>query len=128
MKTEIKSFRDLRVWQNGMNLVEQVYRLNQTFPNYEQYGLTNQIHRAAISIPSNIAEGHTREHGNEYRKYLSVVQGSLSELQTQFEIAARLEYVSIQQVEDVLNNAMALTKQIYALRNALAKLLTPNPL
>ena len=65
-ETKITSFRDLRVWQVGMKLVEQVYALTQAFPKHEMYGLASQMQRAAVSIPSNIAEGHTREHLKEY--------------------------------------------------------------
>ena len=83
----INNFRDLRVWQSGMELVVQVYRLTQSFPREEQYGLTSQMRRAAVSVPSNIAEGHARESSKEYLNHLSIVQGSLAELQTQIEIA-----------------------------------------
>ncbi|RIL09692.1 four helix bundle protein [bacterium] len=117
----VKSFRDLRVWQAGMDLVEQVYHLTQTFPAYEIYGLTSQMRRAAVSIPSNIAEGHTREHSKEYLHHLSMAQASLAELETQFEIAARLKYLSSEQLHQVLEQAASLGKQLYALRNALTK-------
>jgi four helix bundle protein len=106
--------------------VEYVYRLTQTFPKHELYGLTGQMQRAAVSIPSNIAEGHTREHGKEYLNHLSIAQGSLAELQTQLEIAARLEYMSKEQLEQTTSRATSLAKQIYALRNAITKSLTPN--
>ena len=79
---EIKSYRDLRVWQAGMDLVVRVYRLTQGFPTHELYGLTSQMRRAAVSIPSNIAEGHTRESSKEYLHHLSIAQGSLAELET----------------------------------------------
>src|SRR6185295_19174039 len=91
----INSFRDLRVWQAGMDLVEKVYLLTQNFPKQEVYGLTSQMQRAAVSIPSNIAEGHTREHSKEYLHHLSMAQASLAELKTQLEIAARLKYLSV---------------------------------
>ena len=79
----INSFRDLRVWQAGMELVEQVYLLTKSFPKQEIYGLTSQIQRAAVSVPSNIAEGHTREHSKEFLHHLSIAQASLAELETQ---------------------------------------------
>jgi four helix bundle protein len=106
----INSFRDLRVWQAGMDLVEQVYRITQTFPVQELYGLTSQVRRAAVSIPSNIAEGHTREHTKEYLYHLSVAQASLAELQTQLEIAARLNFVTSEQLGPILLDAVALSK------------------
>jgi four helix bundle protein len=117
----INNFRDLRVWQLGMDLVETIYRLTQAFPSNEVYGLTSQVRRCAVSIPSNIAEGHTREHSKEYLYHLSVAQGSLAELQTQIEIAHRLEYLSNEQAQQVLEQALSLTRQLYSLRNALMK-------
>ena len=117
----INSFRDLRVWQAGMELVEQVYLITQSFPRQEIYGLTSQIQRAAVSVPSNIAEGHTREHSKEFLHHLSIAQASLAELETQLEIAARLKYLLPEQLEKILQRVMSLGKQLYALRNALIK-------
>jgi four helix bundle protein len=104
-----------------MDLVEQVYQLTQTFPSQEIYGLISQMRRAAVSIPSNIAEGHTREHSKEYLHHLSMAQASLAELQTQLEIAGRLKYLSSDQVNQTLEQAVSLSKQLYALRNAVTK-------
>ena len=117
----VNSFRDLRVWQAGMDLVELVYRLTESFPTKEIYGLTGQMRRCAVSVPSNIAEGHTREHSKEYLHHISMAQASLAELQTQLEIAGRLTYLSQEQVNDGLDDMTSLSKQLYALRNALAK-------
>jgi four helix bundle protein len=117
----IKSYRDLRVWQGGMDLVETTYRFTQSFPSREIYGLTSQMRRASVSIPSNIAEGHTREHKKEYLQHLAIAQGSLAELETQFEIARRLTYLNAEQLETVLEKTVSLGKQLYALRNALLK-------
>ena len=80
---EIKNYRDLRVWQSGMDLVVMVYELSDKFPAKEMYGLTSQIRRAAVSVPSNIAEGHTRESTQEYLHHLSIAQASLAEVETQ---------------------------------------------
>ena len=115
----IRNFRDLRVWQVAMDLVEQIYRSTAGFPRQETFGLTAQMRRAAVSIPSNIAEGHTREHRGEYLHHLSIAQGSLAELQTHLEIANRLKYCSAKQIGPMLEDAAALAKQLYALRNAL---------
>ena len=117
----IQNFRDLRVWQAGMDLVEFVYRATLAFPQSELYGLTSPMRRAAVSIPSNIAEGHAREHTKEYLNHLSIAQGSLAELETQLEIAARLHYLSTELLEAGFAQAAALGKQLYALRNALLK-------
>lgn len=117
----VKSFRDLRVWQAAMDLVEKVYRGTQKFPTHEAYGLTNQLRRAAVSIPSNIAEGHTRAHTKEYLNFISITQGSLAELQTQIEIASRLDYLASATADEILDDSVSLSKQLYALRNAIAK-------
>jgi four helix bundle protein len=104
-----------------MELVTQIYRLTQSFPRQEQYGLTSQMRRAAVSVPSNIAEGHARESSKEYLNHLSIVQGSLAELQTQVEIAERLDFVSTEAAEQVLELSTRLSRQIFALRNAIAR-------
>jgi len=117
----MKSFRDLRVWVAAMDLVEEVYRLTRAFPKAETYALASQIQRAAVSIPSNIAEGHTREHLKEYLHHLSMAQASLAELETQLEIAYRLGYISSDQLRQVLERTSSLGKQLYALRNSLSK-------
>ena len=100
----IQSFRDLVVWQRSMVLVEQVYELTDNFPRREQFGLTAQIRRCAVSIPSNIAEGHTRKTGH-YLEHLNIASGSEAELQTQLEIACRLKFVEKRRVEPVLASA-----------------------
>ena len=117
----INSFRDLRVWQAGMDLVEQVYLVTRAFPRHEAYGLASQMQRAAVSIPSNIAEGHTREHTKEYLHHLSMAQASLAELETQLEIATRLGYLSPEQLDQMLDRVTLLGRQLYALRNALTR-------
>ena len=76
----INSFRDLRVWNIGMDLVEGVYCLTKAFPRHEVYGLASQMQRAAVPIPSNIAEGYVRQHRKEYLQHLSIAQASLAEL------------------------------------------------
>ena len=81
------SFRDLVVWQRSMQLTVAIYRMTQNFPREEQYGLTSQIRRSAVSVPSNIAEGHGRLNTGEYRQFLGIARGSNFEVQTQLEIA-----------------------------------------
>src|SRR6266478_3994026 len=90
--SKVSHFRGLRVWQGAMDLVEAVYRLSEAFPKTEIYGLTAQVRRAAVSVPSNIAEGHTRASTKEYLNHLSIAQASLAEIETQLEIAQRLNY------------------------------------
>lgn len=89
-----KCFRDLLVWQKAIVLVTDVYRATQTFPKEEQYGLTSQIRRAAVSIPSNIAEGQARATRGEFRQFLGHAKGSLAELETQLLIAEKLDYLA----------------------------------
>jgi four helix bundle protein len=122
----INSFRDLRVWKAGMDLVEQVYRVTEGFPAKEIYGLTNQMRRSAVSIPSNIAEGHARESSAEYLRHLSIAQGSLAELETHLEIAVRLSYCSTQEIKRLMDEVASLGRQLYALRNALVRKLSPD--
>lgn len=82
----------LDVWRDAMELVEATYALSATFPDGERFGLTTQIRRAAVSVPSNIAEGAARRSKSEYLRFLSIARGSLSELDTQYQIASRLRY------------------------------------
>jgi four helix bundle protein len=109
------------VWKSGIDLVIEVYRLTQAFPREEQYGLTSQVRRAAVSIPSNLAEGHARESSKEYLNHLSIVQGSLAELQTQIEIAVRLDFVPAGIAQQSLDHSASLSRQIFALRNAIMR-------
>src|SRR5580658_250534 len=117
----IRSYRDLRVWQRGMELVEAIYVITQSFPKQEMYGLSSQVRRAAVSIPANIAEGHSREHTKEFRNFLSMAQGSISELETELEIATRLGYLPAEQFSQLMAQVAGLAKQVRALREALAK-------
>jgi len=89
----IRGFRDLEVWQKAMDLVVEIYRLTRSFPSDERYGLTSQLRRAAVSVPSNIAEGRGRFGLGGFLYHLSVSNGSLGELETQLLISARLGYL-----------------------------------
>ena len=117
----MKSYRELRVWRASMDLVEKIYLTTRNFPREETYGLTSQIRRAAVSLPSNIAEGHTREHLKEYLHHLSMTQASLAELETQLEIAGRLKYLSSAELNNLLTEGRSLGRQLYSLRNALQR-------
>lgn len=89
----MRKHQELRVWQQTMDLVEQVYAFTKTFPDDEKFGLTSQMRRSAVSIPSNIAEGAARGSTQEFIRFLHISQGSLSELETQLLIAQRLNYI-----------------------------------
>ena len=118
---KVASFRELLVWQRGMDLVVSVYQASGRFPKVETFGLTAQVRRSVISVPSNIAEGHTRESTKEFLNHPSMAQASLAEVQTQVEIAGRLEYLNPDEVTDLIGQATVLAKQLFALRNALVK-------
>ena len=119
----IKYYRDLLIWKKGIGLVKEIYLLTKKFPKSERFALTDQIHRAAISIPSNIAEGHTRHHSKEFRQFLYVALGSLAELDTQLTIAMELEYVSDNDLNVIYGEMVELRKMI----NGILSKLTPDP-
>jgi four helix bundle protein len=116
----MKNFRELRVWQAAIDLVEKIYFLTRGLPKEELYGLVSQLRRVAVSVPSKIAEGHTREHLGEYLHHLSFAQGSLAEIETQIEIALRLRYITPKDASDLFTDISALGKQMYSLRNSLS--------
>ena len=91
-KGAIRSYRDLLVWQKAIELVKDVYVLTREFPDSEKFGLTNQLRRAVVSVPSNIAEGQARQHTKEFKQLLYVARGSLAEVDTQLTIAAELGF------------------------------------
>ena len=89
----MKTFRDLLIWQNSIELVTKIYQETKQFPEDEKYGLVTQLRRSAVSIPSNIAEGYGRNSKREFSRYLHIAMGSLFEVQTQIEIAQNLKYL-----------------------------------
>lgn len=100
MKTQ--SFKDLIVWQKSYKLVLEIYKITKDFPKSETYGLSQQMRKSAVSIPSNIAEGYGRKHKAEYNQFLSIAYASLLELETQFLLAKDLRYVSESQIVEKL--------------------------
>jgi four helix bundle protein len=113
-------YRDLIAWQKAMDLVEDVYRLTQSFPREELYGLTNQVRRAAVSIPSNIAEGQGRGVGAEFAHHLRIANGSRQEVETQILIAVRLEYISQGDADVVLERCFEVGRIIWGLRDSVS--------
>ena len=113
----MESFRELIVWQKGMQMVSKVYSRTSGFPKEEIFGLTLQIRRCAVSIPSNIAEGYGRQHTSEYVRFLQIARGSLNELITQFEIAGNLDY--LQDYSDELRDCDEIGKMLNSLINKL---------
>jgi len=109
----VRSFRDLVVWKKSIETAVAVYRLTQNFPREETYGLTSQMRRAAVSIPSNIAEGHGRLSTGEYRQFLGVARGSNFELQTQIEIARVLGLGDSKQLDETEQLSHEIGKMIF---------------
>ncbi len=91
----VRTFRDLIAWQKGMALAKQIYQVTSRMPDSEKFGLTAQMRRATVSIPSNIAEGHGRESRADYIRFLKIARGSLMELQTQMILTEQLQFVQI---------------------------------
>src|SRR6266480_7180873 len=129
LKTAIRSYRDLRVWQQSMDLAETIYQVTKTFPDTERYGLISQLRRAEVSVASNIAEGHARSLG-DYVRHLLVSSGSLAEIETQLELSQRLGFLSATVAEPLLETCQQLARMLGALRKSLRsrrRSLTPNP-
>lgn len=109
------SYRDLLAWQKAMELITQIYRVSQKFPSEELYGMVSQMRRAAVSIPSNIAEGQGRLTKGEFIQFLGIARGSLLELETQILVAQNLHYLD----EPTLENLLGLTSEVGRLVNGL---------
>jgi len=109
----------LDVWMKSVDLVVEIYNLTSSFPEAEKFGLISQIRRAAVSIPSNIAEGAARETKKEFNKFLSIAQGSASELETQCIICERLKYIDSSTLETVLSKTADITRMIVGLKKSL---------
>ena len=102
---KIQNFRDLDVWKLGMEIVVDVYNITKGFPKEETYALASQMRRAAVSIPSNIAEGFNRYHNKEYRQFLYIALGSCAELETQIEVAFELRYIEQSTKDKIIEKA-----------------------
>lgn len=113
------SYRELKVWQLAMELVVEVYRLTVSFPKHELYGLASQMQRAAVSLPSNIAEGQAREYAGEFHRFVLIALGSLAELETQILLALRLSYLSDQEASSLMQTAEEIGKMLRGLQKNL---------
>lgn len=114
-----RNYRDLIVWQRAIELVVEIYRITRTFPKEELYCLTSQMRRAAISIPSNIAEGQGRRTRKEFANFLSIAHGSLREIETQLIIAQQLQYNTLINLEAALNRCAEIGRLLNGLSNSL---------
>jgi four helix bundle protein len=115
----VKSYRDLIAWQKAMELVGAVYQLTRQLPKEEQFGLTSQLRRAAVSVPSNIAEGQSRFSKPDFSRFLMMARGSISEIETQLLICVQLAYLKPESIEPVLQVATECGKIVNGLRDSL---------
>ncbi len=120
-RPSIRSYRDLTVWQDAMDLVVQIYSLTKSLPDDERFGLTSQLRRAAVSIPSNIAEGWGRNRTGEYIQHLRYASGSLREVETQLLIANRVGFLSEDEVSPALKSCDEISRMLRALIRSLEK-------
>jgi four helix bundle protein len=119
--TKITSFRDLTVWQEGMNLVDDIYAVTRKFPCDERFGLISDMRRAAISIPANVAEGNRRKRRGAYCNHVSIALGSHGELETQLEVAVRQKYVRRESIRPILERLEAVGKMLHGLLRSLKR-------
>jgi four helix bundle protein len=118
-KIPAKNYRELIVWQDGIKLAKAVYKLTEKFPKHENYALADQIRRAAVSVPSNIAEGQARKAPGDFRRFLHIALGSLAEVDTQLVLAQEFGYLGKEDVDSVDEKIQNLRKKLYALINSL---------
>ena len=125
---KVKHYRELLVWQKSMELTKAIYQITSGFPNDELYGLTSQMRRCAVSVPSNIAEGHNRDSIKDYLRFLSIAQGSLAELETQVSLAQLMDYIAKIKETQLLQRANEIGKMLRGLQLKLhEKILEPSP-
>jgi four helix bundle protein len=117
--TALKSYRELIVWQRSIDWVEKIYRVSKNWPQEERFGLTGQVRRAAVSVPSNIAEGAGRTGTGEFLQFLSVASGSLAEVETQLILSRRLELLAEAEFEPLMAEAEEIGKMLSGLKRSL---------
>ncbi len=115
----IRHYRDLRVWQAAMDFAADIYQISRKLPSDERFGLCSQLRRAAVSIPSNIAEGHARGSSKEFRRYIGMAMGSLSEWETQLMLTSRIGLLEESNIEALLSQADQLGRQLRSLKKKL---------
>lgn len=115
MSNAVKNFKKLRIWEKGINIVEMIYKLTKNFPKEEVYVLSSQMRRAAVSIPSNIAEGFKRYNPKEYKYFLHIALGSAVELETQLIISMRLDYITKKEFTPVVDELSQFSRMTTAL-------------
>ncbi len=120
----MQSFKELKVWQKGIELVAIVYKITTSFPEEEKYGLSAQMRRAAVSIPSNIAEGHLRKTAKDFKQFLSIARGSCAELETQIIIAHKLGFIH----DDNFNNLSSKIEELSKMLSSFYSKINSKPL
>src|SRR5438105_7312727 len=115
----VQSYRDLKVWDTAVRLSLEVYRITESFPRSERFGLTSQLRRAAVSVATNIAEGHARSTRGEFRNFLSVARGSAIEVEVQLFLAEELGYVQSAVLAKARDHCDAISRMITKLKRAL---------
>ncbi len=115
MENKIRNFKDLKIWQRGMELAREIYEITEKFPSKETYGLVSQMRRSAISVPSNIAEGFMRRHNKEYKQFLYIALGSLAELETQLILSEQLKFINKKLFNDIQSSIQEINKMIIGL-------------
>jgi four helix bundle protein len=113
------NYRELRVWNTAMSLAVEVYRITERFPKAERFGLTSQVRRAAVSVPSNVAEGHARTTRGEYKHFLSIARGSVVEVEVQLTLADQLGYVQSPVLASALEHCDVISRMLTNLKRAL---------
>ncbi len=108
------SYKELKVWQKSFACVSKIYAITKLFPKMEQFGLTSQMRRAAISIPSNIAEGSQRTSDKEFGNFLLIARDSIAELETQLLLSVELKYVPLEKVKDILNELDETSRMLHS--------------
>ncbi|GGF75097.1 four helix bundle protein [Wenyingzhuangia marina] len=116
----MNKYQDLKIWEKSMELVEKTYLLMKLLPDEEKFGLVSQIKRCSVSIPSNIAEGAGRNSNNEFKHFLSIANGSTTELETQILLTVRLHLVDKNEIQEILNLCTEIKKMNYALQKSLS--------
>ena len=116
-KQKIRSFHDLIVWQRAVDFTVKIYTVTKNFPREEMYGLTSQIRRASVSIPSNIAEGQAHNTKPAFANHLDIALGSAAELETQLTIALKIGYLQQSEYENLTTNLVEITRMLYGLLN-----------
>ena len=118
--TKVRHYKDLKIWQKGMHLSKSIYELTKRFPSDERFGLSAQMRRAAVSVPSNIAEGQARQGTREFLQFLSHASGSLAELETQLLLSTELGYCGKLEIETAMGEIGEIQKMVAAIRGKLA--------